>query len=180
MGKHHSIANRATDPVSLLQDFFSQLYIEDRFNTIAKEHISGWENWLQIEFAYFLSRRISDENGQWWREYKIRWDNMPPDMDSVKPDFWLWAGTDKHYHLIEFKQSSSTSKTALRGLNDDIEKLSSLSLAREFDVVGDTECYTCTSKVFVLVLVSQRESPSETVCDAATTIGGKIGDSGWY
>ncbi|KXF79741.1 hypothetical protein [Enterovibrio coralii] len=168
-----------TDPVALLREFFERPEMESRLTVIAKERITGWENWLQVELSCFLHQRVPSDKGQWWREYAIHWANKPRASNFAKPDFWLWSGTKGDYHLIELKQSKRADEKALEGVQGDIKKLSSLS--KKFYVKGrkNEECYTCASKVFVLV--SQWEPCEQKKLNGAKfTAKGAIGKSGWH
>ncbi|MCC4799629.1 hypothetical protein [Enterovibrio norvegicus] len=172
-------ASSVTNPVSLLSEFFAQTEMESRLKVIAKERISGWENWLQVELSCFFHQRLPADKGQWWREYPIRWDGMPSRLKFAKPDFWLWSGVEREYHLIELKQSTRADDKALEGVQGDINKLKSLTGQFYGKRGKGNDHYTCASKMFVLV--SQWETCEEKALEGVTLVAnGAIGQSGWY
>ncbi|CDG19670.1 protein of unknown function [Xenorhabdus poinarii G6] len=141
---------KKVDPVRLLVDFFNQLHVIERFNVFKFENITGWENWFQIELAYFLYHHVTEQDGEWWREFSIKWDGMPENIERCKPDFWLWSGEKNSYYLLELKQNGDV-HTALKDVIKDIKKLSTLTNTKTFNAVGYDGKYTCKGKFFVLV-----------------------------
>jgi hypothetical protein len=41
--------------LDILEQFFKDKEIKKKFQIIQNSNITGWEIWLQIEFAYFLN-----------------------------------------------------------------------------------------------------------------------------
>ncbi|MBD2809730.1 hypothetical protein ID853_02220 [Xenorhabdus sp. Vera] len=166
------------DPVRLLVDFFKQLHVIERFNVFKLEYITGWENWFQIELAYFLYHHVTEQDGEWWREFSIEWDGMPQDIGKCKPDFWLWSGEENSYYLLELKQNGNV-RIALKEVIKDIQKLSSLTNTKTFNAVGYEGEYTCKGKFFVLVSKCE-PNIVEVPVGATEACRGAIGNSGFY
>ncbi|KAA8996733.1 hypothetical protein FJU30_21275 [Affinibrenneria salicis] len=71
---------------TLLSDFFSQKEIRKRLSIIDEAGITGWEVWLQIEFASF----IAQQNNIWSREEILEFDfRKRPEKYFFRPDFLL-------------------------------------------------------------------------------------------
>lgn len=112
--------------VSLLESFFTQNKIQKSLQIIWEEQISGWETWVQIEFATFLS---SFNDIEWLRECSLLPDRRKDKQRTIiRPDFiFRRKGFSKdRYILLEFKQNYSSTKQCFRGMFDDIKKISSL------------------------------------------------------
>ncbi|MBI6548127.1 hypothetical protein [Xenorhabdus lircayensis] len=166
------------DVVKLLANFFNQVHIIERFNVFNIENISGWENWFQIELAYFLHHHVTVQDREWWREFNIKWDGMPADMGKCKPDFWLWAGEKDSFYLLELKQNANLS-TALNGVAEDIKKLSTLTNDKKFNAIGYKREYICKGKFFALVSKVNPES-NKTPVGVTEAYSGSIGNNGYH
>lgn len=106
---------------TLLHDFFAIKSIRDKLNLIDEYGITGWETWMQVEFAAFLCA----QNGDWEREGRYLLDRrMSLDKFYFKPDFILrkkgW-GVDT-YVALEFKQNSQPA-ACIRNMVLDLEKV---------------------------------------------------------
>lgn len=89
----------------LLADFFSEKQIQNGLRLIKENGISGWEIWLQVEFARFLSAHYSEP--EWWREEALEYDRRQEKGKLfLKPDFLIrkkgWR-TDS-FVALEIKQ----------------------------------------------------------------------------
>ena len=110
-----------------IKKFINSERVTKVIKTINKTNCSGWEAWLQIEFAYFLSNEANSENEfEWWREYKIHTvqDEKSNESKFIIPDFWI-SNTDhgseeNSYFLIEFKRSNNGD--VLKYMKLDIDK----------------------------------------------------------
>lgn len=96
--------------------FFNDDHLSEVLNTIATCKITGWETWLQIEFAHFLQKQYLKEKKaeipneatlQWYREYRVVLDNEADEKKYIIPDFWYWSGINNGYYLVELKQARS-------------------------------------------------------------------------
>jgi len=102
-----------------IKDFLETDRVKEAIATITKCKITGWEGWLQVEFAYYLETVVYGKHKQkfdWYREYKINTHSSPNDEESeekskyIIPDFWISSDQgDDSYYLIEFKRSNSRS-----------------------------------------------------------------------
>lgn len=102
---------------SLLELFFKRKDIRDKLNIIDQHNISGWEVWMQIEFANLLT---STEH-EWWREYTLNCDlRKNPERRSVRPDFLLrkkgW--TQESYIALEMKQNIDSTSCVKNMVSD--------------------------------------------------------------
>jgi hypothetical protein len=109
-----------------IKDFLETDRVKEAIATITKCKITGWEGWLQVEFAHYLETVVYGEQERkfdWYREYQINTHSSPNDEESeeknkyIIPDFWISSDQgDDSYYLIEFKRSNSGS------LPSDMEK----------------------------------------------------------
>lgn len=125
----------------LLAEFFSSQEIKQKLNIIDQYEISGWEVWLQIEFANLLSQT----EHEWWREWTVDSDlRKKPDRPRQRTDFLLrkkgW--TLDSYIGVEFKQNKNPA-SCIRNMFKDLEKLSKVKLSeidmRSYWTVGITQ-----------------------------------------
>lgn len=127
--------------IQLLDNFFSLRKIQRSLTLISDEKITGWEIWLQIEFATYISSAYEDEI-KWHREFTILPDGRKEkNRKRFTADFVFRRKGHKLdcYNVIEFKQHPSP-KTCFRNMHKDILKIakakeSSIDM-RSFWVVG--------------------------------------------
>ncbi len=125
----------------LMDSFTCQAHIQNTFNVIEQEKITGWENWLQVEFATFLSRY--DSVGTWEREQSYYIDGRKRiDKNKAIVDFNVRKKCTKLNRMIalEFKQNTS-SKTCITNMISDVQKIediraSSSTCMRSYWVIG--------------------------------------------
>ena len=68
--------------------FFKEKEIKKKFQIIQSSNITGWEIWLQIEFAYFLNG--FDGQPEWYREFSYEYDRRKEKIKlKLKPDFLI-------------------------------------------------------------------------------------------
>ncbi|MGP3590329.1 hypothetical protein [Vagococcus sp. WN89Y] len=133
--------NRDFDHLStLLQLFFSRQDIQQKLNIIDQFNISGWEIWMQIEFANLLAAT----DHEWWREQTLGCDQRKnPGRLSLRSDFLLrkkgWALDS--YIALEVKQNSDPTSCVKNMIADLVKsakiKRSQLDL-RSFWTLGIT------------------------------------------
>lgn len=58
--------------LDILEQFFKDKEIKKKFQIIQNSNITGWEIWLQIEFAYFLNGL--EGSPEWYRESSYEYD----------------------------------------------------------------------------------------------------------
>ncbi|RZP80906.1 hypothetical protein D8T51_07080 [Vibrio vulnificus] len=99
-----------------IHGFFQEEHVQKAISTIGKCKISGWEGWLQVEFANYLETKVYGEekkNFDWYREYKIitkspNYDANDEQNKYIIPDFWISSDQASNaYYLIEFKRSNT-------------------------------------------------------------------------
>ncbi|KTT04814.1 hypothetical protein SB14R_04080 [Pseudomonas oryzihabitans] len=88
----------------LLSEFFARNSVIEGLQAIDDANVTGWEIWLQVEFARFLNTHISEP--EWEREVSLKYDRRRTNRSYLKPDFII---RKKHraidrYSALEFKQ----------------------------------------------------------------------------
>lgn len=125
---------------TLLSLFFESKDIRQKFNIIDEYNISGWEVWMQIEFANLLTAT----GHEWWREQTLGCDlRKSPERSTVRTDFLLrkkgW--TQESYIALEMKQNIDPTSCVKNMIGDLIKtakiKHSELEL-RSFWTLGVT------------------------------------------
>ncbi len=128
---------------NLVSTFFSRKRIQKQLDILNEYEISGWEIWLQIEFAYFLSEQ--NPTIEWWREQLLEYDyRMEKEKCFLKPDFLIRkSGWKKEtYIALELKQHSIAG-SCINNMMSDVKKIykvrqSELDI-RNFWVLGITK-----------------------------------------
>lgn len=105
----------------LLGNFFAQDHIQQKLHIIHDNEITGWEIWLQIEFANML---INTEH-LYWREQPLEYDyRQNREKFYFRPDFLLrkkgWA--QDRYMAVEFKQNPNPT-TCIKNMASDLKKI---------------------------------------------------------
>ncbi|WP_151803058.1 hypothetical protein [Acinetobacter guillouiae] len=104
--------------------FFKEKEIKKKFQIIQSSNITGWEIWLQIEFAYFLSG--IDSPPEWYRESSFEYDRRKERIKlKLKPDFLIRKKGWKldEYMALEFKQDVKP-VSCLKKMLSDLDKYS--------------------------------------------------------
>ena len=112
--------------VKLFENFFAQNRIQKQFQVISKCNITGWEIWLQIEFASFLEE-IDVSISEWYREWEYPLDKRKTNKSKMFIDFLIrqkYAKKDS-YIALELKQSLSM-KTCITNMIKDVDKVISI------------------------------------------------------
>ena len=110
--------------LELTTEFFSQEYIAQRMALIQSKEISGWEIWLQVEFAMFLEEHISVE--EWLREFQYSMDMRSSKKQTYMAiDFLVRKKRARlgQYIAIEIKQNKSPA-SCINGMMKDVCKIS--------------------------------------------------------
>ncbi len=110
----------------LIADFFAKTNLQRGLQIINEQGITGWEVWLQVEFAYFLSQHEAE--AEWWRETIIAFDGRKESEKMYfKPDFLLrkkgWR--KESYAALEMKQHPDAA-SCINNLLKDIVKVSKI------------------------------------------------------
>lgn len=108
----------------LLNDFFSQKSIQKKLHIIHEHEITGWEIWLQIEFAHMLA----NTDHLYWREQMLEFDyRQNKEKYYFRPDFLLrkkgWA--QERYMAIEFKQNPNPT-SCIKNMASDLKKIAQM------------------------------------------------------
>ncbi|PCK33291.1 hypothetical protein CEX98_01995 [Pseudoalteromonas piscicida] len=107
----------------LADEFFNQTHIIERLDLIGKKEITGWEIWLQIEFAIFLDEH--SDIARWDREYMYSVDRRKTKNKTlIAVDFTFRKKHSSTYRYIalEMKQNKSAN-SCIRAMMNDIHKL---------------------------------------------------------
>ncbi len=92
----------------LAVDFFGQQHISERLNLIESNKLTGWEIWLQVEFAMFLETQLLVD--EWIREFQYSMDRrISKNQKFMAIDFLIrkkHARLDQ-YIALEIKQNLS-------------------------------------------------------------------------
>lgn len=121
---------------SLLEGFFAQRKVQNSLVTIWDQDISGWEIWLQVEFATYLSLEHSDSL-EWGRECQLLVDRRRnKERTKLAADFIFRRKRHAldRYIVLEFKQNASP-KSCFANMMKDIEKIQ-LAKSSEMDMRG--------------------------------------------
>lgn len=118
------------DFVSQLADgFFSRKSLKDTLNAVSEFEISGWENWLQIEFAKYCKSHA--EVSEWGRELRYELDRrVSRNKATCAIDFLI---RQKHKHSpmgIEIKQMRSA-VACIKAMLDDKAKVRRIKLSHD-------------------------------------------------
>lgn len=110
----------------LLEEFFNQRSLRKSFRIIFDGDITGWEIWLQIEFARFLAEHPSTP--EWERERAFQFDYRRENVKwFLKPDFILrkkgWA--IERYVALEIKQHANLGN-CVSNMIDDLAKVAKI------------------------------------------------------
>ena len=116
---------------SVAEPFFGRAQIRRTLVAIREESITGWEKWLQIEFASFI-RQHDDVKG-WSRESSYQLDQRVAKARSKCAVDFIIHQKRKHSHLaVEMKQVRSPS-SCVNAMIKDIKKLHKIRRS-EFDI----------------------------------------------
>jgi hypothetical protein len=110
----------------LIADFFKKTSLQQGLQIAHEQNITGWEVWLQIEFACFLAHHESEV--EWWRETILAYDGRKEaGKIFLKPDFLLrkkgWRKDS--YAALEMKQHPDAS-SCINNMLKDIVKISKI------------------------------------------------------
>lgn len=101
----------------LISEFVSKKAVRDTLSAISDFEISGWEKWLQIEFAKFCMNH--DQISEWGRELRYELDKrVSKNKMSCSIDFLIRQKHKQSPLGIEIKQHSSPNNCIKAMLND--------------------------------------------------------------
>ncbi|MDR0235867.1 hypothetical protein [Acinetobacter sp.] len=117
--------------LDILENFFKDKEIKKKFQIIQSSNITGWEIWLQIEFAYFLNGLESSP--EWYRESSYEYDRRKEKIKlKLKPDFLIrkkgWRLDE--YMALEFKQDMKP-VSCLKKMLVDLDKFSKVKKSND-------------------------------------------------
>ena len=113
----------------LAEGFFSRKSIRDTLNTVSEFEITGWEKWLQIEFAKYCKTHA--EVSDWGRELRYELDRrLSKNKATCAIDFFI-RQKRKHSPMgIEIKQNPSA-RACIKSMLDDKAKVSRIRLSND-------------------------------------------------
>lgn len=116
---------------SLASAFFGRPHLKKRLIAISEEKMTGWEKWLQIEFATFV--RDHPDIKAWWRESKYQLDGrLLSSRSKCAVDFLVHQRHKQSHMAIELKQMNSADR-CIGAMLKDIVKIGTIKKAT-FDI----------------------------------------------
>ncbi|HEX7636230.1 MAG TPA: hypothetical protein VF427_13250 [Noviherbaspirillum sp.] len=113
----------------LVSDFFSRRSVRDTLSTISDFEISGWEKWIQIEFARFC--KDHEKISEWGRELRYELDKRISNGKSMCSIDFLIRQKHKQSPLgIEIKQHSSPNN-CIKAMLQDIAKVNRIKYSQD-------------------------------------------------
>lgn len=113
----------------ITEGFFAKKTIKDTLCTISESNISGWEKWIQIEFAKFC--KSHPEITYWDREQRYELDRR---LSKVKAscaiDFWVQQKHKQSPLAIEIKQKKSP-RECINSMLRDKAKLQNIKYSQD-------------------------------------------------
>jgi hypothetical protein len=157
------------DVAALIDGFFSSERLRPVLKSLLRRDVSGWEVWLQIEFAHYLTTMDGDQN--WYREYEI---TSTDNEKKSRPDFWLWSKHDKKYTLLEFKQANDSKMLLSSMVKDTLKSVSSNMVCS-----SDNEIYEFSRLFFIGIFKGRETKPLHLVDCIAEKTSIEIPDTGY-
>lgn len=116
---------------SLAEGFFAQRSLRKTLSVIRDEEMTGWEKWLQVEFATFI--REHDGVKAWSRETPYAIDKrIEKARERCAVDFIVHQKYKQSHLALELKQIDSVARCA-QAMIKDIQKMRSIRRS-EFDI----------------------------------------------
>ena len=116
---------------SLAEGFFAQRAMRRTLRVISEQEISGWEKWLQVEFAAYIHDH--EEVKAWGRETPYLTDRrIERAREKCAVDFIIHQKYKQSHLALEFKQINSVGRCA-RAMVGDILKMLTIRQS-QFDI----------------------------------------------
>jgi len=113
----------------ITQGFFRKKAIKDTLSTISEFDISGWEKWIQIEFAKYC--KSHEEITEWGRELRYELDRRSSkNKASCAIDFLVKQKHKQSPLAIEFKQQRSV-RGCINSMIRDKAKLQKIKFSQD-------------------------------------------------
>ena len=113
------------------KSFFKKAHVKKTLAAIDADYVTGWEKWLQIEFATFL--REHPDIRAWWRESKFEIDKRVLAFRSrCAVDFLVHQKSKQSHFALELKQRNSPSG-CVKGMLQDRRKIAAIKY-RDYDI----------------------------------------------
>ncbi|QYK07880.1 hypothetical protein [Shewanella mangrovisoli] len=115
----------------LAVNFFGQKHIIERLKLIETNKLTGWEVWLQVEFAMFLETQLLVD--EWFREFQYSMDKrISKNQKFMAIDFLI---RKRHARLeqfiaLEIKQNLSAA-SCIAGMMKDVCKISQVKRSED-------------------------------------------------
>jgi len=115
----------------LTEEFFRRPHVRKILKAIEAAHMTGWEKWLQIEFAEFLNSHPDIK--AWWRESQYLLDKrLVASRKNCAVDFLIHQRYKQSHIALELKQANSPN-TCLKNMLIDKKKIASIR-SKKFDI----------------------------------------------
>ena len=116
---------------SLAAEFFAKPHVRQVLNAIDEFSVTGWEKWLQIEFAAFLGAHEGLRG--WWRESAYELDQrLLASRKTCAVDFLICEKKKQSCLALEIKKSRSPG-ACVQGMLKDKTKIAAIKKAK-FDI----------------------------------------------
>ncbi|MCA1977996.1 MAG: hypothetical protein LDL19_02040 [Thiobacillus sp.] len=113
----------------LVNEFFARKAIKDSLSVISKSGMTGWEKWLQIEFAKFCDAH--DDVAEWYREQRYELDKrLSKDKAICAVDFWIRQKYKQSPLGVEIKQHPSASG-CIKSMVGDVAKIHQIKYSQD-------------------------------------------------
>lgn len=116
---------------SLADGFFRRPHVKRTLVSIDQSSMTGWEKWLQIEFATYLGSHESVK--AWWRESKYELDQrVLASRNTCAVDFLIHEKWKQSHMALELKQIGSANG-CVKSMLRDKKKIAAIKYAK-FDI----------------------------------------------
>ena len=115
----------------LAAEFFKKPHIRHVLSAIDEFSVTGWEKWLQIEFAAFLGSH--DGVRGWWRESSYELDQrLVASRRTCAVDFLICEQNKRSHLALEIKKGRSPD-ACIQGMLKDKKKIAAIKKTK-FDI----------------------------------------------
>lgn len=113
----------------LVDDFFRRVTIKRALKIIESHTISGWEKWLQVEFAAFIQGR--PDVAEWCREFRYGLDRrVSKSRSTCSVDFSIRQKNKQSWIAVEMKQIKSPA-SCIKYMVKDVGKISKIKTSED-------------------------------------------------
>lgn len=158
--------------------FFRQSSIIKTLKIIDEQKISGWEKWMQIEFAKFCNE--NSKISQWCREERYELDKRASkNRNSCSVDFSLRQKHKQTWLAIELKQKDSASG-CIKSMLKDAVKLSKIKRSQnDIRTIWCIGVHKCAEELKMQGHIAKHQIEIGVQIKGQHVHTGKIGRSGY-